>query len=46
MTQVKDELTTQVIDLTSQLEKEKSKVHSLQNDLLKSKVNKPRFNML
>lgn len=38
LNQIKIELTAQVTSLTSELEKERSKVHALQNSSLKSKV--------
>ena len=38
LTQIKDELTEQVTNLTCDLEKERSKVHSLQNEITKLKV--------
>lgn len=38
---IKDELTSQMADMSTELEKEKSKVHSLQNELSKAKVSSP-----
>ncbi len=42
---VQTELTQQVADLTTELEKERSKVHSLQSELEKQQKSKVRFNI-